>query len=469
MLLLLFACIADPTGTLGDTAPATETPLASSRSESTPSGTTTAPTELGLPVIWSHDPVAAERGGQLLLDGVGRPLIPRVALRSLWAVWGGPPILDDGRYWEAFRDRYGLAESPWPNDDYPVGLHAEGPEFAALDCLACHTDVVAGTLVVGAGSSRFDLQALIDDLIALGDVGEDLGLPPVVLPWAITDRTTAAGATDATGLGFELSLLYGPPGADIETVFGPQQPPAWWTLAYKRSAFVDGSGAADGHRTMAAMLLAFGLTWPELMAMDAELEEMHQFLLSLRAPSWPFDPPDPAAVASGRAVFDATCAGCHGVHTGPDAAFPDTVVDVGTDPLRHTAFGPEEAAWMNAGWFGETHPVSDTEGYLAPPLLGVWATAPYFHAGSVPTLAAVLDPDARPAAWQRTGAEADDYDPVAVGWRHTVESTGAPMDTVEGRRIVDTTRAGLSAAGHRFGEDLSTDERTELLAYLMTL
>jgi endo-cleaving rubber dioxygenase len=42
-----------------------------------------------------------------------------------------------------------------------------------------------------------------------------------------------------------------------------------------------------------------------------------------------------------------------------------------------------------------------TVGYVTPPLHGVWASAPYFHNGSVPNVWAVLDPDDRPKAWRR--------------------------------------------------------------------
>lgn len=40
-------------------------------------------------------------------------------------------------------------------------------------------------------------------------------------------------------------------------------------------------------------------------------------------------------------------------------------------------------------------------GYHTPPLHGVWASAPYFHNGSVPDVWGVLDPDSRPKAWRR--------------------------------------------------------------------
>ena len=41
--------------------------------------------------------------------------------------------------------------------------------------------------------------------------------------------------------------------------------------------------------------------------------------------------------------------------------------------------------------------VQSGEGYVAPPLSGIWASAPYLYNGSVPTLAMPLDPLTRTA------------------------------------------------------------------------
>ena len=54
-------------------------------------------------------------------------------------------------------------------------------------------------------------------------------------------------------------------------------------------------------------------------------------------------------------------------------------------------------------------------GYLAPPLYGVWANAPYLHNGSVPTLHDMLRPHAeRPASFHVGNRE---LDPVKVGYQ----------------------------------------------------
>lgn len=461
MLPLLLACRADPE-------PKTQLP-APSPTPSGPPTTTAACADPGFPVLHVADPAAAARGEALLTDGVlGEPLIPRVALRSLWAVWGGLPPGDDA-YWRAFRDRYGLVEAPWDNDGYPLGLHAVDGTWATVDCLLCHADTAGGEVIVGVGNSRLDLQALFDDLVSLGDLGTELGLPEYPLPYELVGVTGAAGSTDAFGLAMQLSLAYGPPGVGLHTTYGYQQSAPWWTLASQDSQYADGAGTSDNPRTMAATLLGFGTTMRELEASEPELADLQQWLWSLRPPPWPLGE-DPRA-ERGRAVYvEAGCGGCHGDPCG--GAFPDVVIpadEVGTDPLRAESFGDREAAWVNASWFGEPAAMRATGGYVAPSLLGVWATAPYLHDGAVPDLWSVLDTSSRPASWRRTGTDPADYDIERGGWRYEEVAPPADRTTPEARRIVDTSLPGLSAAGHAYGDDLSDDDRAALVAWLLRL
>ncbi len=101
--------------------------------------------------------------------------------------------------------------------------------------------------------------------------------------------------------------------------------------------------------------------------------------------------------------------------------------------------------------------------------MGVWASAPYLHNGSVPDLASLLSPDTRPIAWTRTGWAADDYDPDRVGWRYELAVAGTNPDSAEHRKVVDTTRAGLAADGHLWGIMLGEDDKQDLLAFLKRL
>ncbi len=96
--------------------------------------------------------------------------------------------------------------------------------------------------------------------------------------------------------------------------------------------------------------------------------------------------------------------------------------------------------------------------YKARPLNGVWATAPFLHNGSVPTLwDLLLPPSQRPATFYVGNRE---LDPVKVGF---VSSEG-PNTT-----RFDTRIRGNRNIGHEFGIDLSEDDRMALIEYLKTL
>lgn len=98
--------------------------------------------------------------------------------------------------------------------------------------------------------------------------------------------------------------------------------------------------------------------------------------------------------------------------------------------------------------------------YKSRPLDGIWATAPYLHNGSVPTLYDLLLPAAQRPARFRVGTR--DYDPVRVGYV-TGDATGNSF-------VFDTSLTGNSNAGHdyRVGE-LTDAQRWALVEYMKTL
>src|SRR5581483_8862632 len=172
---------------------------------------------------------------------------------------------------------------------------------------------------------------------------------------------------------------------------------------------------------------------------------------------------------------------CHGTY-GADWTYPNKVVPldkIGTDRLLAESFSVRNVGHYNESWFArETGPdgqpfrIADTRGYQAPPLDGVWATAPYFHNGSAPTAYHVLHLKARPKVFTRsyrTGAE--DYDPLRLGWKVTVleEAPGPEVSGFERRKVYDTTQPGRGNGGHPFGDDLTEDERLAVIEYLKTL
>jgi hypothetical protein len=133
-----------------------------------------------------------------------------------------------------------------------------------------------------------------------------------------------------------------------------------------------------------------------------------------------------------------------------------------------------------------TFRVSDSEGrrsittvphYRARPLDGIWATAPYLHNGSVPTLDDMLKPqDQRPA---RFCVGSRQFDPKKVGLK-TEASDGCASGLTE----FDTRSLANSNRGHSFegterdvtklpsgvlGPAFSDQQRLDLIEYLKTL
>ncbi len=200
------------------------------------------------------------------------------------------------------------------------------------------------------------------------------------------------------------------------------------------------------------------------------------FLDSYRAPPFP-GPIDPAAARRGAAVYASACAGCHGTYAetpqGPRLdAFPNWRGDVGTDRARTDAVDPAVSAKVKASAYRDIIDAAHTGVYAAPPLSGVWASAPYLHDGSVPTLAQLLGLQPRARRFM-VGGHALDL--TAVGIRGRVNAQGVyaypdgykPFSRPE---VIDTAAPGLSNAGHeRMQAGLSNAQKRDLIEYLKRL
>src|SRR5262249_17499603 len=100
---------------------------------------------------------------------------------------------------------------------------------------------------------------------------------------------------------------------------------------------------------------------------------------------------------------------------------------------------------------------------------GIWASAPYFHNGSAPTLWHVLHPEERPKIWKRSE---DGYDQQRVGLE--IETFDAMPEVAyklpsERRKYFNTAGRGKSAAGHDYADALSEEQKRALLEYLKTI
>jgi cytochrome c553 len=260
---------------------------------------------------------------------------------------------------------------------------------------------------------------------------------------------------------------------------------------WKTSLLVDGSYAVPGRArlmpTTAASVgpeqlrsLAAITTFFTVPSMGVHLDKAHRslphaeaiaaFLTTYRPQPFP-GVVDQVAAQRGAGVYAANCASCHGSYsagTRPQLIrFPNWTGDVGTDPLRAQMFDKGLVRAVASGPYRERIAVARGQGYVAPPLTGVWASAPYLHNGSVPTLAALLTPRERPARFL-VGGHA--LDMQRVGLRLAADGRyPAGVHPFSTPAWTDTRQPGKSSAGHRYGEQLGAADKAALLEYLKLL
>ncbi len=429
------------------------------------------------------DPSAAERGRiALTLTGFLKPEWSEVAYRRAGGLWEQPapdPDRDPLAYAAAFRHRYGLHPAPYPNNGLPMGLRRGlGPDGAKssgfqIDCMLCHGGSIGGKSYVGLGNTQLDLRAVLHELT----LADGRRPPPSTFVLNSSRGTNNAGMVAAALLSLrnpDLSFRIFP--VPLAVNLPEMDTPPWWHLKRKATIYYDGRTDARSVRTNMQFLLG-EKTRDQLKALEPTFGDVQAFLRSLEPPKYPF-PIDDAKAARGKVVFNKTCVRCHGTY-GSGGEYPNKIVAlevIGTDPARARGLSDRLVAHYNATWLGAEHPVNtERKGYQAPPLDGIWATAPYLHNGTVPTLYALLKSSTRPQRFSRPpSTDFEHYDPVHVGWQFTEVSAEESASTArrsafQAKFIVDTARFGMDNHGHTFGDRLSDEQRMDLIEYLKTL
>ncbi len=427
------------------------------------------------------DPSAAERGRIALTQhSYLKAEWSAEAYQGAWKLWGAPapdPLQDPDGYALAFARHYGLHPAPYPNEGLPMGLRwSRQPDGTRtgiqVDCMACHGGSIGGKSYVGLPNTQVDYGLLFTDLFRAD------GRRPPLLPFVINSArgTTNAGMMAAVLLSIrnpDLSRRRFP--LPLGTNLPELDAPAWWNLKHKKTMYQDGRAPAASVRANMQFLLG-DKTLDEFKALEPTFRDIQAYLLSLQPPRYPLAIDD-ARAARGKIVFAKRCARCHGTY-GPDRSYPNKIVPpdvIGTDPARSEGISDRAVAHYNATWFGELHPVNPRRvGYQAPPLDGIWATAPYLHNGSVPTLHALLDSTTRPRRFTRPpSTDFDNYDKQNVGWKFQQvsdeELASRKRSPHEAHFIYDTSRFGLGNQGHTFGDSLPESARMDLIEYLKSL
>jgi hypothetical protein len=236
------------------------------------------------------------------------------------------------------------------------------------------------------------------------------------------------------------------------------------------------SGLDDPHLKSLATIMTF-FTVPSMgvhpdaaLGNIAEAFDVMAFLRSYRPQPFP-GAIDKDRAARGRQLYATQCADCHGRYdaglTPRLVEFPNWIGDVGTDGLRAKLFDEPLAAAISRTSYRSEIAVARGGNYAAPPLTGIWASAPYLHNGSVPTLASLLSPDTRPQRFN-VGGHALDFEQVGLKLDEAGNYPGGykPFSTPA---LIDTATPGRSNSGHRFGETLDAGDKHDLIEYLKLL
>lgn len=244
--------------------------------------------------------------------------------------------------------------------------------------------------------------------------------------------------------------------------------PPWWHFKKKNALYYNGMGRGDFRKLLMQASLQGIKDSTHARQVHEQFDDVVAYLKSVEAPPYPAETDEQLAL-KGKTIFEDHCQKCHGTY-GENESYPNKLVSlsvVQTDPYYARYFSTNKglADWYNQSWYAQSEPTSHLEpldAYIAPPLDGVWASAPYFHNASVPTLEDVLNSPQRPIYWERSWKN-DDYDYQKVGWNYTQRSDAKLEHTY------DTTLPGYGNMGHYFGDELSSEERTAVIEYLKTL
>jgi hypothetical protein len=410
-----------------------------------------------------------------------------------WAWYVMPAVCEGRPPGRAGYERFGFTFEE--GHETPVGMPVGrvGFERIGINCALCHvgsvrTSATAGRqLLLGAPTSRFDLQGYLRFLFScaesprfdadtvLAEIGKVHPLPfnealayrYVVVPamkralaeqksqmsWMERNPDWGPGRSDPFNPAKAQLLRLGPDGT-----IGNSDPPPLWNMKARRGLHWDGL-----NDSLHEIVLNSGIgNGASSRSIDLPgLARVEKWVTDLKPPAYPFAV-DRDRAARGVRTYQAECASCHE----PGAAqtgYAVPLAQLGTDPYRLASWGDKVADRFNGlgGYPWRYTRFRPTSGYVAVPLDGIWARAPYLHNGSVPDLADLLKaPAERPRTFYRGY---DVYDPQRVGF---------VADGDEARAAgwaLDTSLPGNANGGHRWGTDLPDEAKRDLLEYLKTL
>jgi mono/diheme cytochrome c family protein len=372
---------------------------------------------------------------------------------------------------------------------YNVITNADGVDIVIPTCLQCHAQVFDDKLYIGLGSTSIDFSNISKQNSFANNAAVKFmqtispkqyeAAKAMIASFTVAYphlETEVRGVNAADRLAILLVAHRNPQTLewsdkallDIPDEVIPTDVPAWWMLKKKNAMFYNGFGRGDfGQFLMLSNILATKDS-SEAAEVNTHFGDVLAFIRSIQPPKYPYAINNELA-REGETVFIDHCGKCHGSYgeneNYPNLLIPESIIQ--TDSLLYKANyqNPQFIEWFNKSWFAQgEHPakLEPSSGYVAPPLDGIWITAPYLHNGSVPTLDALLDSRKRPKYWERDFTYLQ-YDYENVGWKY--ETPQKPT----AKKTYNTTLRGYSNTGHTFGDVLSDKERKAVIEYLKTL
>jgi hypothetical protein len=459
-----------------------------------------------------------------------------------------------------------------------------------ITCHSCHSGAANGVYAPGGGSSLQDLHLVLRD-------GLPLGYLPSLAALANLTRSRGTNNASDINLAFlfpdegvyDLDTFFGllssGSTASMDT-------PAWWNMGHRPTKFVDGVFPMDAPRVDMVFYTPFFGLFGSLGGPISEAGQefmrkngppLNTWIETLKAPVYPaavnttlaeqgaviFHETDLWATSRNNPIARPTegngsCASCHGAYApryvnnnnflaSPQlegmASYITPHRIIQTDRVREDTNNEAVQVAGGVNFFGypptvgtpnDCGPQNRAElrgnrerGYLAPPLYGVWATAPYMHNGSIPNVWEVLKPTDRKPIWKRKSKAARwdqtgraimgydtsmaAYDTAKLGWKYDTISCQNPSilnpfpspykrcnpdddllmslyneilfslydnvilawnilfpptitnGDIEDRKIMNVNMYGHGNGGHTFNSVLTDNERKALIEYLKTL
>ena len=452
--------------------------------------------------VFSHATATPDRGVQ--------SKIAAQALLDLEFMYEGrgmvaPPNLPPYRLDSSFGRRTvhalrGLLEDDFGlivENDAVIGYHDKeykNHHVGVVGCAVCHAGRAAGVFVPGLGNKTIDIFQLAQAAQKTNPatiywpdaVNRELHENAMHFIGEIGNAKLAAKTRGLIPIGLIRKWFYDQASEPMDsTISGSVKIPALWSYGEKRKvgSFADGFGRGVLPGWAVAVELVGGQKPENVHKYLPKIEAAEDALAQLLPPRYPFAV-DSSRAARGLAKFTVTCAGCHGTYENDAGGYPvfkaplmipDSVV--GTDSARLDGVTPRFRELVRANPLNDIVQASDNgRGYVAQRLNGIWARFPYLHNGSVPTLYALLNPSARPAAFSVWHAgEAERFDQANVGLTavdpaHSAKEVARAVSKSE-RWVYDTSLFEHSSAGHDFASirALTDPERYDLIEYLKTL